>query len=233
MTVPSNYAFKVLFNLLVLSVLVAGAHAASQTRAGTITSNSPLGGGDAWSNLNNALASDNAYASVTETIGGVLGTDHITVSGFGFTIPSGATIDGIVVQLEGHSVGSAVSPSVQATVSKDVAFAGFISVTFIGNAAAPGPPDSTQTQGTPTDFWSQSWTPAEINGSTFGTRIQALDAAFLGTMSSTYFLDDVQITVHYTPGIPPGAPASAWWGLGLVIVLLGMVGAYYLRKREA
>lgn len=212
-----------------LLICAQGAFADSQTRSGTIFGNS--GGGDAWSNTGNAATSDDARASATETMGGIVGTANLTVSGLGFSIPAGATIDGIEVMIEGHSVGSATLPVIGAEISKDVAFASFISIALTGNAAAPGPPDAFQTQGTPTDLWSQSWTPAEINASSFGARIQALDGDLFAAASSTYFVDHVEVTVYYTPAV--GVPAMGWMGLTLSVLLMGVMAAVRLcRNRQ-
>lgn len=222
---PTSHRLLVLC-VIVLLTCAQGAFADSQTRSGTIFGNS--GGGDAWSNTGNAATSDDARASATETMGGIVGTAHLTVSGLGFSIPAGATIDGIEVMIEGHSVGSATLPVIGAEISKDVAFSSFISIALTGNAAAPGPPDTFQTQGTPTDLWSQSWTPAEINASTFGARVQALDGDLFSAASSTYFVDHVELTVHYTPAV--AMPAAGRMSRVLSTLILCGLGVLCLRR---
>jgi hypothetical protein len=49
-----------------------------------------------WSNLANAYASNNSYATASALT--AIGSLH----GFGFTIPTGATIDGIEISVEGQ-----------------------------------------------------------------------------------------------------------------------------------
>jgi hypothetical protein len=57
--------------------------------------NSLLGGSAAWINPANAAASDNVYTTVTNGI-----SNFLNVSNFGFTIPAGVTITGIVAEVE-------------------------------------------------------------------------------------------------------------------------------------
>ena len=53
-------------------------------------------GTQAWANPSNAGSSNDSYA--TRTLSGV--SDYLRATNFGFAIPSGATIDGILVEVE-------------------------------------------------------------------------------------------------------------------------------------
>ena len=90
--------------ILVLSlVLVSGIVSAavsssvSVTKSGTVFSSTDFTGADeSWSNPSRAIASDNSYATSTIT-----GSSHVSYylksTGFGFSIPTDATINGIQV----------------------------------------------------------------------------------------------------------------------------------------
>src|SRR5579863_4723047 len=63
--------------------------------------------GNAWSSLSNLGAADGNYATVSN---GSL-SNTIKVTGYGFSIPSGATINGIVVQINRKSAQSGTKAS--------------------------------------------------------------------------------------------------------------------------
>src|SRR4051812_31719459 len=67
---------------------------AEDTSYGTIT----------WSNPGNILASDNSRA--TAALGSTQLTHYLKASNFGFTIPAGATILGILVEIERSATSS-------------------------------------------------------------------------------------------------------------------------------
>jgi len=62
-----------------------------------------------WSNISNILASDNAYAIASFASAGYEGVDIALGKSFGFSIPAGKVIQGIVVEVEAkasHNSGS-------------------------------------------------------------------------------------------------------------------------------
>lgn len=58
-----------------------------------------VGGDVGWTNPNNAKVSDDTYSTIFLTAGTNL-SHHLLCTDFGFNIPSGSTIDGIVVEVE-------------------------------------------------------------------------------------------------------------------------------------
>lgn len=77
----------------------------NDTKADTQGANSPSAaandnsiGGTAWANPSNATTSNNGYATVSLSNGGT--SQYIKTTGFGFSIPTGATINGIVAEVE-------------------------------------------------------------------------------------------------------------------------------------
>lgn len=144
-------------------------------------------GGASWTNPNNVLASDNAYGVIVWD--GDVGAKTVAVTNFGFSIPAGATIDGILVEIEWKVASGTIAPYVGITKNGTSSIAGITS------------PSITTTEqylsyGGAANLWSITWTPAEVNASTFGVRLQRGDD---GTVS----VDHVRVTVYFTGGGVP------------------------------
>jgi hypothetical protein len=156
-------------------------------------------GGAAWTSPGNATVSDDVYTTST----GVL-TDFLDATGYGFSIPAGATIDGIEILVEGfQNLGGAA-------LNGRPLKGGAPSPTPITGVPWPsGFPDGTAVIGGSTSLYGDSFTPADINSASFGARIDGLNFFF-----PTVGVDSVGITVHFTP--PPTMAASTPWGLAAV-----------------
>lgn len=155
-----------------------------------------LGPNPPWSDFNNLQSSDDVWCSTNIPFGG--GSRTLSIPQWGFTIPSGATVNGIEVSYE-HSGG--IPPAVPVTVtactlthptlgpSSDLETG---SVELLQN-----PDDTTYSKGGPTELWGLTWTPANINHNDFATNIlyEALDAAGVT-------VDLASCTVYYTGGDP-------------------------------
>ena len=140
-----------------------------------------------WSNPGNITADDNADASSLNFDSDEI-QYHLRSSSYGFTIPGGATIDGIEVQVERLNSGGTASDN-EARLAK----AG-VMVGADRSAAGNWPTTRTvETYGSPTDLWGTTWTPAEVNAAGFGFSIQAL-----ATNASSVFVDYHRIIVYYT-----------------------------------
>jgi len=163
---------------------------ASQTQsAGLGQSIVGAGGVVHWANPTNIYTSNNVYASAGLQQGEC--SYWLRATNFGFSIPAGSIIDGIVVEIErvanrinirDNSVKIVKAGSEQGT---DKAVAGDWPTT-----------DAYQTYGGSTDKWGLTWTPAQINASNFGVSISAeyYGTFFLGTA----YVDHIRITVYYT-----------------------------------
>ncbi len=165
----------------------------SQTRSPSIVVSDPyVGSSGSWQDPMNAVASDDVYAEVA--FGSP--SELLRATDFGFSIPAGATIDGIELIFEGFGVGlfggGAVDNLIR--VIKNGAYVG----TNLANAAWAGA-DFVRTFGGPADLLGEAWTPADINSANFGWGIAAASLGF-GTFAE---VDHMQITVHYTEAPPP------------------------------
>lgn len=138
-----------------------------------------------WSNEANAVGTaDNSCATRTGTAGGSL-----DLTGFGFTIPDAAGIQGITVEVDM----AATSPSegVRVRLLKN----GTPTTTFQDIPGIAGQTDCStsafRTVGSPTDLWGETWTASDINSANFGVRLSKLGSA------NTVYVDAVRITVAY------------------------------------
>lgn len=150
-------------------------------------------GTEVWNDPTFVFASDNSRA-----VSGGLSTGEVSkylkATGFGFTVPAGATIDGISVSIErqGDSCADNSIKIVKAlTVTGTEQSAG---ATWVVGT------DTVATFGGPTSLWGTTWTDTDINNSGFGVAVSAVGVAPGGSAAR---IDHISITVYYTVGAPP------------------------------
>lgn len=180
------------FFLVVLGVIATSASAwpDSQGPLFPVTVVNDAGSGThAWTPPGEAAADDNVLASSSFASGA--STQLLDASDFSFAIPDGAIIDGIQVHVDGLYLTSPTSPewSVQ---------------TVKGGTPSPGTRMAAITGGLETailghssDLWGDAWTPADVNSSTFGVQVQAVQSGSLSGVG----VDDISITVHFSPDV--------------------------------
>lgn len=152
----------------------------------------------AWTNPGNVTADDSTFATAALTA--IDTTQFLKATGFGFSIPTGSTVDGILVEWKrkGEFGVDNVVKLVQggAVAGDDKADA----VT-----AWPNPAAAYASYGGAADLWGLTWTPAQINAADFGAVLSG-ECTDVATLS----VDHVRITVTYTP--PPATPPVSRWG---------------------
>lgn len=166
-------------------------------------------GTTAWTNPTNITASDDTYATGVVTFG--VPTHYLKATNFGFSIPSGATIDGIVVEWERKATTNRGGGVLDNAVR--IVKGGTIGSTDKSSAAAWSTGESFISYGSSSDLWGESWTDADINGSTFG----AVISAKTNSAGGTGFVDSCRITVYYTDaaGGPTSATRMVMCGVGM------------------
>ncbi len=171
------------------------AQSAGPNSGGTFTT-APLAGSTVgWSNTGNTSASDDSYATMVGFTGitGVY-TNYLVVTNFGFSIPIGVTITGIIVQIERADPNSRTADHFISIVK-----GGVISSTNKSTGASYPSSDNYQTfgyiLGNSGELWGETWTPADINSSNFGIAIAAKKTGTDGSAAGK--IDHVQITVYY------------------------------------
>jgi hypothetical protein len=176
-------------------------------------------GSRAWSNPGNAAASDDARATVASTGAGAQSSHYLKATDFGFGIPTGATVDGIVVEIEASTPNAGGFPAC-ATGLVRVVKGGIVGSTD----AAVNPTteiyttdDTYITFGDAAELWGETWAAEDINAANFGVAVVARLDREGDEMVSTARVDHIRVSVHYTEATEPessGAPSG-------IVMLMG------------
>jgi hypothetical protein len=130
-------------------------------------------------------------------------------SNYGFTIPTAATIKGIVVTIRRYHTASTSPMPIDVTVQ--LRKAGVAAGDNLSAGASFPAAWEDKVFGSSTNMWGTTWTAAEINNSGFGIGYQLYRYT---TVSGDPYVDSIKITVYYT--IPGGQ--SALFGGGVTIL---------------
>lgn len=169
----------------------------------TISNNSTTGS-LGWSNLSNGLSSNNSYISCGSLLGVLASaqTNYIQSSGYGFAIPTTATVCGIEVRVERKADGLLVGSSItdkNVFLMRSGTWTGTNHATGAGWTAA----DAVAVYGSNSDLWGSTWTPADINATNFGVLFSAQLNAGLASLFLTANIDAISVTVYYTASTLP------------------------------
>lgn len=176
-------------------------------------------GGNAWTSpgavVGNSGAQGGLYATSSVTGSNQSkDTDYLEGTGYGFSIPTGATIQGIEVQVHRYKFtakqGSVTDKLVQLLIGGALSGANRSKSASWKNSN-PG----WVTFGGPTDLWGLTPTVAQINASNFGVALQAHLSTPAGSGSSAQALagvNSIQVTVYYTlaTGVPVAQDAVVY-----------------------
>lgn len=188
---------------------VYAAHLCTNSPGAVVTNNPALG--RSWTIPDNAKASDNLYANSTLAVFND-STDYLKASNFGFAIPTTATINGVVVEVERYSPGSIRDASIR--LVKNGFIAGDDKINRATGLDWPAPTDTNTyvSYGGSTDLWGLSLTPADINATNFGVVYRAWrtgtgipDSPF-GVPPYNASIDHICMKVYYTAPAPPPPP---------------------------
>lgn len=121
-------------------------------------------------------------------------TDALYAKGFGFTVPAGATIDGVAVTVKKSCSGNA------GTDVRDLSVILYSGTAQMGNdkadLATTWPNGLADTvYGGPADSWGASITPAVANGANFGVKLRAQN---VGTNQDEADVQCITVTITYT-----------------------------------
>lgn len=160
-----------------------------------------------WTTPGNVGADDGAEATITAATYDANDISfRLKAQNFGFTIPGGATIDGIVVEIEKRdaAIGNAVDERVQLLDAAGALVGDNKADTVTGWPTAA----TIISYGGAADLWNAAPTPAMVNDPDFGVVLSAKATA----ANTDIFVDFVRVTVHYTAGaqtFPQALPATA------------------------
>lgn len=166
---------------------------------GTIV-NDAAPGGIPWTSP--AFAADSNDNWATAALNGE-SSQYILATNFGFSIPSGSTIDGIVIEVEKSVTGSGLIGEYEVVVIRGGGSPG--TSVHTGAVSWTGTDTYDDFDTTPTSLHGLSWTDVDtdINVISFGFRIGVWE---LDTVAATARIDHMRVTVYYTEGSPPLPP---------------------------
>lgn len=167
----------------------------SQTSTGAIS----------WTSTGNINANDSVYATVALPINPGGNSELLKATGFGFSIPSTATVYGILVTINHRASLGSGNPGLIVTDSQATLLKAGVPVgSDMSDTFTPWGPNNaanTVNYGGSSVLWGATWTPADINNATFGFGISCImDGIGLGSGSNTVGIDYVTITVTYATG---------------------------------
>jgi hypothetical protein len=188
--------------ILMLTLQPASVFAADTgaTSPGTAVSDSSEGG-TVWTNPGDADGTDGTNATVGTFN---VDTELLKATNFGFSIPTGASIDGIELTVYKNFLGIATDDK---------------TVKLVKGGSLVGDNKQTDTNwptslndpvlyGGSTDLWGTTWAESEVNASTFGVAMSA-NASCIGLCfpASTVQVEQIYLTVYYTEA-PSGGGAA-------------------------
>jgi hypothetical protein len=167
-------------------------------QAATGNTNS-VGGGTAaaWLNPNNIFANDGSSAT---SLPGTAITQDLRGGAFGFSIPSTAVIDGILLEVNAFTP---VTTNVEAFNTVELEGGGGTSANRATGTLVPTP--TTFSFGGSSDLWGTTWTSAQINSSTF---VGNVSFRTTGGGPGTIDVDFFRITVFFHSVISDGITLS-------------------------
>ena len=140
----------------------------------------------AWSNPTNVYTSNGSDATAGLPQDDI--SNYLKATGFNFSIPGGAIIEGITVEFEKADAGFIRDSRVR------IVKGGVIGSTDRADTVTYWPDsDEYVSHGNSTDLWGEEWTAVDINDSNFGVAISAVEASGVGL--STAYIDHIRITV--------------------------------------
>ncbi len=194
--------FAVLF--LVLVLLPSSSFAVTQgpllcaTAAHLDRAGSGGGSGGPWVNPGNATV-DNGTVADTGTVvyqTTTVYTDYLTMTNCGFSIPAGATIDGVTVEYNGYTSGAGGSKVIDSDVKL------VIGVATTGTSQAdtvtvwPTVVSTILLRGGAANTWGATLNDTNVNASTFGVAVSVRGNAAKNQIGN---IDYARITITYTP----------------------------------
>lgn len=148
--------------------------------------------------LGNATAatSENGSSVTFGPSGSAAASNYLKTTGFGFSIPTGATVDGILVEWKKAcgtlDAGWTAKDSAVRIVKGDVI--GSTDKSVSGNW--PSATLAYVSHGGASDLWGETWSISDINASDFGAAISAVRGD--GASVRQGIIDHCRITVYYT-----------------------------------
>jgi hypothetical protein len=181
---------QLLTSIGILFAAIAVAQSQGPADGKSFANTSIAGSNKQWNVNDNLSASDNQYTDFGNLTSNGSYTDYLVVSDFGFLVPAGATVTGIVAEVERSDPNGKT-----ADYSVRIVKAGVIGTTERSTGTAYPTTDAYKAYGSSTDLWGQSWSYTDINNTGFGIAIAAQRNASGSTTAGR--VDHIRVTVYY------------------------------------
>lgn len=155
------------------------------------------GAGDNWSNPDRAVSSNNSDATV-QVDGNT--SEALECTDYGFSIPVGAVILGITVNVERSSNRTTNGGSQDASL---LLLGGSVTGSDLATTTTYTTADVVEGHGGAAETWGNTWTAGQINATAFGAALRVTKPDG-GGPAHTVSVDHMPITVYYSQ--PPPAP---------------------------
>ncbi len=198
-----KYRIGIFIILGLLIPLVSLAVDTAATSPGTVV-NDATAGTTEWLNPDNAKVSDNTYADASSTAQVRVWTHRLKATNFGFSIPDGATIDGILVEIEKKRANvSLITDEYVNIVKSDGTLGATNKADTVTNW---GTSDAYASYGSSADLWGEVWVYSDINDVDFGVILRAdMPGA---EVQKDALVDHFRITISYTEAANGGVGRS-------------------------
>lgn len=184
-------AFLLALTLCSLFIHADIASAVSPTNNPAACSDNASTGTVTWVSPGNAVSSNNVFA--TAGLSGGITAHYLMATGFSFSIPTNAVVDGITASVRRKSSGGTLRD-----VSVRIVKAGSITGSNKASAATWPTTVAYASYGGVTDLWGTAWTPQDINSNRFGFVVSVKNAAGGNRTAS---IDHMRLAVTYR--LPP------------------------------
>lgn len=207
-----------LLGAIVLAIVGAWAYVARAASSGPNFPTSAIdqANGDGWTNPTNIEVNDGipAYSIMIPNNFGLSG--DLFAKGFGFSIPTGATISGVTVEISEKCQTGFFSNCQDLTV--ELLKGGIYSGNNKANVTSWATSTTTVPYGGSSDLWGNTFTVSDINSANFGVGFNIFNS---GSSSCTAYVDFVRITITYT--LPHGPAVQVTQTSGKIIQTQGIV----------
>lgn len=200
----------------------------SQTRTATVANNATTSVPSTWATPFDSTGSDDQRATGTLVFVSMTNDGRIDLlrhEDFGFSIPSGATIDGIEIFAERQAGSNGVFGRV--VLRRGTAP---LEISEDETGFWPINTDGTYKFGSTSDLWGTTWTPSIINDSSFGLYYTGRST----NGGQTVAVDSLRIRVWYSEDVTFTAlPAAGTTATIALLVLILALSTVALRRRIA
>jgi hypothetical protein len=188
--------FVLMFSTLLAPI--ASAATGSTTigpKSASLASDNAGVGTTAWTTPTNVYTSNGVYA--TQKLASAAAGHYLVASAFGFSVPAGATVDGVTVDVQKNAAASSKSAIVDNSVK--LVKAGVVTGTSQATTTVWPSSNSYVSYGGSSAAWGASLTPADVNAANFGVAISAKNNKLSGTGATLAAnIDHIRISVSYT-----------------------------------